>query len=236
MTYRHPPFPAGRSASPLHPAPRSTPAQPRCRTRPVWTLALGLVAAGIAAACADSRPTSAEALTAAAQGEERASASSARLSAAPPPPIRAEPLTARHRFTDEVATQVRLKPDGRSREVINMRDATNMAVIRFTVQPGVRFPWHSHPGLVMVAVTQGELVFVYGDDCVQRRYRAGTAFVDPGFGNVHYAFNPTGGETVIVATFLGVPATGPVTLPVGTAEAAAFDARCGVAAAASHAH
>jgi hypothetical protein len=111
-----------------------------------------------------------------------------------------------------------------------------MAVVKFTIQPGVRFPWHSHPGLVMVAVTKGDLVFVYGDDCVQRRYPAGTAFVDPGFGNVHYAFNPTGGELVIVATFLGVPATGPLTIPVDPAESTALDAKCGVAAAMSHAH
>ncbi len=131
--------------------------------------------------------------------------------------------------------QVRLKPEGRSREVINIHDASKIAVLRFTIQPGVRFPWHSHPGLVMVAVTQGELVFAYADDCVRRRYPAGTAFVDPGFGNVHFAFNPTGGETVIVATFLGVPATGPLTIPVGAAEAAALDAKCGVAAA-SHTH
>jgi hypothetical protein len=64
----------------------------------------------------------------------------------------------------------------------------------------------------------------------------GTAFVDPGFGNVHYAFNPTGEETVLVATFLGVPATGPLTIPVDAAESTALDAKCNVAAAMAHAH
>jgi hypothetical protein len=89
----------------------------------------------------------------------------------------------------------------------------------------------------MVAVTQGELVFVYADDCVKRPYPAGTAFIDPGFGSVHYAFNPTGGETVIVATFLGVPAApAPLTIPVDPAEAAALDAKCGVAPPGSHTH
>jgi hypothetical protein len=97
-------------------------------------------------------------------------------------------------------------------------------------------PRHSHPGLVMVTITDGALTFVYGDDCVQRRYATGTAFVDPGFGNIHYAFNPTGGETVFVAIFLGVPATGPLTLPVGAAESVALDAKCNVAAAMSHTH
>jgi len=69
---------------------------------------------------------------------------------APPPPIASEPLTQRHEFTDDVSAQVRLKPSGHSREVVNIDDASRMAVVRFTVQPGVRFPWHSHPGLVML--------------------------------------------------------------------------------------
>jgi quercetin dioxygenase-like cupin family protein len=154
-----------------------------------------------------------------------------------PPDIATEPLTQRHQFTDDVSVQVRLKPSGRSREVVNIDDASRMAVVRFTIQPGVRFPWHSHPGLVMVAVTQGELVFVYGDDCVQRRYAAGTAFVDPGFGNVHYAFNPTGGELVIVATFLGVPnAPAALTNAVSLDAAAALDTKCGAVAASVHSH
>jgi hypothetical protein len=152
-------------------------------------------------------------------------------------PILAEPLTQRHVFTDQVAVQVRVKPEGRPTEVVNIQDASRIAVIKFTVQPGVRFPWHSHPGLVFVSVTQGELVFVYANDCVQRSYPQGTAFVDPGFGNVHYAFNPTGGETVIVATFLGVPpAPALLTNPVDAAVATALDAKCDVAAALAHTH
>lgn len=152
-------------------------------------------------------------------------------------PILAEPLTLRHAFTDDVAVQVRLMPDGRATDVVNLKDASNIAVVRFTVQPGVRFPWHSHPGLVMVSVTQGELVFVYADDCVQRPYATGTAFVDPGFGNVHYAFNRTAGETILVATFLGVPpAPAPLTNVVDAETAAALDAKCQVAAAMAPAH
>jgi hypothetical protein len=152
-------------------------------------------------------------------------------------PILAEPLTMRHTFTDNVAAQLRVKPEGRPTEVINLKDASNMAVVRFTVQPGVRFPWHSHPGVVMVSVTQGHLNFVYADDCVTRPYPAGTAFVDPGFGSVHYAFNPTGGETVVVATFLGVPpAPAPLTNAVDAATSAALDAKCQVAAAMAHSH
>jgi hypothetical protein len=152
-------------------------------------------------------------------------------------PIVAEPLTMRHAFTDDVAVQVRVKPEGRANEVVNIPDASNIAVVKFTVQPGVRFPWHTHPGLVMVSVTQGALIFVYADDCVQRPFPTGTAFVDPGFGNVHYAFNPTAGETVIVATFLGVPpAPAPLTNAVDAETSAALDAKCQVAAAMAHTH
>ena len=186
-----------------------------------------LIAGAFAAGCNDRAPTSASAR----------SSGAAVADVAPPLPIASEPLTQRHEFTDDVSVQVRLKPSGRSREVVNIDDASRMAVVRFTIQPGVRFPWHSHPGLVLVAVTQGELVFVYGDDCVQRRYAAGTAFVDPGFGNVHYAFNPTGGELVIVATFLGVPnAPAALTNPVSSTQAAALDAKCGAVAASVHSH
>ena len=185
-----------------------------------------LIAGTFVAGCNDGSPTSANPRP----------VDAAVADVAPPLPIASEALTQRHAFTDDVSVQVRLKPAGRSRDVINIHDASRMAVVRFTIQPGVRFPWHSHPGLVMVAVTQGELVFVYGDDCVQRRYPTGTAFVDPGFGNVHYAFNPTGGELVIVATFLGVPnAPAALTNAVSPGEAAALDAKCSVAAAV-HSH
>lgn len=185
-----------------------------------------LIAGTFAAGCNDGSPTSANARP-----------GGAAVAAVALLPIASEPLTQRHEFTDDVSVQVRLKPSGRSREVVNIHDASRMAVVRFTIQPGVRFPWHSHPGLVLVAVTQGDLVFVYGDDCVQRRYPAGTAFVDPGFGNVHYAFNPTGDPLVIVATFLGVPdAPAALTNPVSPTQAAALDAKCGAAAASVHSH
>ena len=198
--------------------------------RTSWMVTLVLISGMVAAACADRAPTGTE--TPAASTDDGQGA----LAPVVLPPILVEELTARHEFTDDIAVQVRVRPDGRPTEVVNIKDASNTAVLRFTVQPGVRFPWHSHPGLVMVTITQGELVFVYADDCIERGYPAGTAFVDPGFGNVHYAFNPTGAETVLVATFLGVPPTGPLTIPVDAATATALDAKCGVAQLASHSH
>lgn len=144
------------------------------------------------------------------------------------PPIHAEPLTGRHEFPDDVAIQIRDKPDGRRTTVVNLQDATHVAVLRITIQPGARFPWHSHPGPVVVAVAEGEFTYVYADDCVRRDYSLG-AFIDPGFDNVHMGLNPSGThETVVIATFLGIPAEGPLTIPVSAEEGAALDEKCGV--------
>jgi quercetin dioxygenase-like cupin family protein len=198
--------------------------------RTSWILALVSIGGAVAAGCADHSPTAAEV-----PGGSTATHSGARGSLEPPPPIATELLTGRHRFTDEVAARIRLKPEGRPRQVVEPDDLSRMAVLRITVQPGARFPWHIHPGPVLVAVTQGALVYVYADDCVKRRYPTGTALVDPG-SNVHYAFNPTGGETVLIATFFDVSATGLLTIPVNAKRSAALDAKCGAASTASHTH
>ena len=195
-------------------------------------VALVLIAGTLVAGCTDRAPTAAS--TASTHDRQGAPASAAELSSQQLPPIAVELLTGRHEFTDDIAAQIRLKPEGRSRHVVNF-DPSKMVVAKITVQPGARFPWHTHPGPVLVAVTQGDLVYTYGDDCVERTYPAGTALVDPG-NNVHYAFNPTGGETVLIATFLGVPAEGLLTIPVDAATATALDTKCGVAAASSHTH
>ena len=131
------------------------------------------------------------------------------------PPILIEPLTPRSTFTDQVSGQFRIKLEGHGTEVVNMRDPSRTLVARITVQPGAQFPWHTHSGPVVVNVAQGELVYVPASDCIARPYPAGTAFVDPGHGHVHTAFNRTGGVTVFYATFFEVPATGPLTITEG---------------------
>lgn len=152
------------------------------------------------------------------------------LVAAPSEAIHAEigahPLTDRHTFTDDVALQVRIKPDGRPSDVTNLTDASNLAVVEITVEDGARFPWHTHPGPVLAAVTEGELVYVYADDCLERRYPAGTAFVDPGGDNVHTAFNDSGEDVVVIATFLDAPDEGELTLPVDEDRQAELNDRC----------
>jgi quercetin dioxygenase-like cupin family protein len=131
----------------------------------------------------------------------------------PPPPIATEFLTGRAVFTDDVDLKIKVKAGHGGTTVVNAKDPSRTLVARFTVQPGAQFPWHSHPGPVIVNVTQGELVYVPAEDCSRRSYPAGTAFVDPGHGHVHSAFNPTDEETVFVATFYEAPAQGPLLIP-----------------------
>lgn len=131
----------------------------------------------------------------------------------PPQPIAVEFITPiRAQFTDTVDIQVRNKFSGAGTTVLNMPDASNTLVARFTLQPGAQFPWHTHPGPVLVNVAQGDLVYVQANDCVERDYPAGTAFVDPGRGNVHTAYNASEGLTIVVATFLDFPAVGPLSI------------------------
>jgi len=130
-----------------------------------------------------------------------------------PPPPPAEFLTSRAVFTDDVDLKFKIKLDGRATRVVNVKDPSRTVVAKFTVPPGAHFPWHSHAGPVVVNVTQGELIYVDAEDCVERPYRAGTAFVDAGHGHVHTAFNHTNQETVFVATFYEAPAAGPLLIP-----------------------
>lgn len=133
-----------------------------------------------------------------------------------PPPIAVELLTPRSGgvFTDDLALQFRYQLEGRPTRVINSLDPSQMVMARITVQSGAQFPWHTHPGPVLVNVTQGELTYIQASDCVPRSYSAGTAFIDPGRGNVHTAIGAADGETVLVAAFFEVPSSGPLTTPV----------------------
>ena len=134
-------------------------------------------------------------------------------STAQQPPIATEVLTGRATFTDDVDATFNIKRPREGATVVKAEDPSRTVVARFTVQPGARFPWHTHPGPVVVNIVSGELVYVPADDCSRRRYPAGTAFVDPGHGHVHSAFNPTDKPMVFVATFFEVPAEGPLSIP-----------------------
>jgi quercetin dioxygenase-like cupin family protein len=142
----------------------------------------------------------------------------------PPAPIVPEQLT-RVTFPDDVDAKFKVtlhtdrehptdqgRQKGARTHVAQTRDASEVVMVKITVQPGARFPWHTHSGPVIVAVHEGQLTYVEAHDCSERTYRAEQAFVDPGGGHVHTAYNPGPGVTVLYATFLGVE--GMPTIPV----------------------
>lgn len=129
-------------------------------------------------------------------------------------PVAIEVLTPRAAFTDDASMQVRLKVDGHGTDVIKTSDPSNIVTTRVTVQPGAQIPWHTHHGPVFVTLAQGELTYISSEGCASRRYPAGTAFVDPGHGHVHTAYNSGSEVTVFVATFFETPpGTAPITIP-----------------------
>lgn len=135
-----------------------------------------------------------------------------------PPAITSEPLTSRAVFPDPVDVKFKIKLDGHESMVVKVDDPSRTATVRFTVPPGVKFPWHTHRGPVIVNIVSGELVYVPADGCERHSYSAGTAFVDPGHGHVHSAVNPSSSTpTVFVATFLEAPAApAPLLIPAET--------------------
>jgi quercetin dioxygenase-like cupin family protein len=136
----------------------------------------------------------------------------------PPPPILAEPLTARSVFPDQVDMKIKLKGAHGGTNVINIDNPGRTAVVKFTLQPGARFPWHTHPGVVFVNIVSGSFRLIDSDTCGETPYAPGQAFVDAGHGHVHTAYNPSSTETtVLIATFFEVPETGPLSIPADPA-------------------
>ena len=131
----------------------------------------------------------------------------------PPPPIAAEPLTLRSVFPDDVDMKFKLKLHDGGTMVVNVDDPSRTVDVRYTVQPGAQFPWHSHRGPVVVNIISGSLTYVPAGSCHERTYSGGQAFVDAGHGHVHTAFNPGTEPTVFIATFFEAPEAGPLLIP-----------------------
>ena len=135
----------------------------------------------------------------------------------PPPPIAAEPLTARAVFPDLVDMKIKLKGHHGGTTVVNVDNPSRTVDIKYTVQPGARFPWHTHYGPVIVNMISGSLTYIDSDECGETTYTPGQAFVDAGHGHVHSAYNPGTGPTVFIATFFEAPEAGPLLIPADPA-------------------
>jgi len=147
---------------------------------------------------------------------------------ATPDPIVLEPLTSRAVFTDDVAFDLTIGLQDGEPISLSVSEPGRNVTARVVVQPGGRFPWHTHPGPVFVNIMQGELVYVPANDCTERHYPAGTVFVDPGRGNVHTAYNASDEETIFMATFFEIPAEGPLTITEGVVAPEDCDVEVGV--------
>lgn len=114
-------------------------------------------------------------------------------------------VMARASFRDPVDIKIKLKGD--HNEVIHAPAARDTVVQKIVIAPDGTTGWHSHHGPAVAMITAGELTLFSSDDptCTPRTYSAGEAFIDPGQGHVHIAFN-LGSENVEVwVTYFDVP-------------------------------
>jgi quercetin dioxygenase-like cupin family protein len=121
------------------------------------------------------------------------------------------PILARGDFSDHVDVKIKLET-AYGTVVSNAPEAGEVIVQEITIAPNGTTGWHSHPGPVVVVVKAGALTYVREDHgvCLETVYPAGTAFVDPGQGHVHTAFNRGTENLVLYATYFDVPsATSP---------------------------
>lgn len=115
-------------------------------------------------------------------------------------------------FLDDVSMTLRNKILGRQTHVVQMKGASDLFVLRISIEAGGVAPWHNHEGVgFLVNLGPGVLTNFLGDTCEPRLFYPGDAFVDPGHGDLHAVRNDSDQEIVILATF--VATEGPPVIP-----------------------
>jgi quercetin dioxygenase-like cupin family protein len=100
---------------------------------------------------------------------------------------------------------------------VKVDDPSRTVDVRYTVQPGARFPRHTHYGPVMVNIISGSLTYVAAGTCDETTYSPGQAFVHAGHGHVHSAYKPRHRATVFIAPFFEAPEPGLLLIPADPA-------------------
>jgi quercetin dioxygenase-like cupin family protein len=102
---------------------------------------------------------------------------------------------------------------GRGTDVSNgtlpVTQGQDVVIARIVVAPGGSSGWHSHPGGAIVIIQQGQMTTYesVGNHCEITTYTQGQSFIErPGHDLI--AVNTGSTETLILATFPGVPAGG----------------------------
>ena len=78
---------------------------------------------------------------------------------------------------------------------------TDASVLTLTVEPGGSTGWHTHPGLAVIAVSEGTGT-LYSTDCSSREYGAGEAFVEAGNDEATLFRNEGTVPAVLTVTFI----------------------------------
>lgn len=115
---------------------------------------------------------------------------------------------ARAPFVSPVDLMFKLNDDHRpGTQVLHVLNAQETVVQQIVFDLGGHTGWHSHPGPVVVLVTQGELTLYSAEDasCTGRTYSAGQAFIDRGQGHVHMGRASAQKNTVLWVTYFDVP-------------------------------
>jgi hypothetical protein len=91
---------------------------------------------------------------------------------------------------------------------------TDVRVATLTFHDGQTTGWHRHPGVVIIAVTEGEMT-LYRSDCSSRTYSPNEVFVESGEDAAVFGRAAASGTTKVVATFI-VPDEAPFSESVGS--------------------
>ena|ERR1700719_4235842 len=110
---------------------------------------------------------------------------------------------------DKFVSQLLGRGTYQSHGSLPLTQGLDIVVSRVTVAPGGSSGWHSHPGGAIAIIQQGEMTTYesVGNGCEITRYTAGQSFVERP-GHVLIAVNTGSIETIILATFPGVPVGG----------------------------
>jgi quercetin dioxygenase-like cupin family protein len=83
---------------------------------------------------------------------------------------------------------------------LKTKEPTDVSVVTLTIAPGGSTGWHRHPGVVLIAVTEGTGTF-YAADCTPTPYSAGDVFVETGEDSAAVVRNESASAFVITVTF-----------------------------------
>ena len=81
---------------------------------------------------------------------------------------------------------------------LKTKDKSTIGVDVLTVNTSGFSGWHTHTGVTLVTVKQGQVAVKDGVDCSTKVYQAGEGFVEPA-NHVHMVTNPYGLTAVLVA-------------------------------------